>query len=144
MSDSPQNPAAVRRNLRQPRAPSSLSLRLRTAMPAMRKQQARGLTLTSVLCLLVWSGYNTTIYYSMDPLFPKNFINFVHGVRAFFPILAGVIAACQLAQRRSLPKWLAFSPLIRCWFTQGSGWPLPSSFLPSLSAPLIGRSSTFL
>ena len=111
MSDSPQNPAAVRRNLRQPRAPSSLSLRLRTAMPAMRKQQARGLTLTSVLCLLVWSGYNTTIYYSMDPLFPKNFVNFVHGVRAFFPILAGMIAGAQLAQRRSLPKWLAFSPL---------------------------------
>src|SRR5208337_1732235 len=67
--------------------------------------------LTSVLCLLVWSGYNTAIYYSMDPLFPKNFVNFVHGVRAFFPILAGMIAAGQLAQRRSLPKWLGFSPL---------------------------------
>jgi O-antigen ligase len=67
--------------------------------------------LTSALCLLVWSGYNSTIYFCMDPLFPKNFINLVHGVRAFFPILAGLIAATQLAQRRSLPKWLAFGPL---------------------------------
>ena len=108
-------------NLRQPRPPSSPSLHLRTAMPAMRKQEARGLMLTSVLCLLVWSGYNSTIYYSMDPLFPKNFINFVHGVRAFFPILAGVIAACQLAQRRSLPKWLAFSPLILLLVYAGIG-----------------------
>jgi O-antigen ligase len=77
----------------------------------MRKQQARGLTLTSILCLLVWSGYNSTIYFSMDPLFPKNLVNFVHGVRAFFPILAGIIAGAQLALRRSLPKWLAISPL---------------------------------
>ena len=108
-------------NLRRPRAPSSLDLRFRTAMPAMRKQQARGLMLTSMLCVLVWSGYNASIYGVMDPLFPKNFLNFVHGVRAFFPILAGVIAAAQLAQRRSLPKWLAFSPLILLSLYAGIG-----------------------
>jgi len=85
--------------------------------------------LTSMLCILVWSGYNTTIYYCMDPLFPKNFINFVHGVRAFFPILAGVIAAGQLAQRRSLPKWLAFSPLMLLLLYGGIG--LASSILVS-------------
>ena len=67
--------------------------------------------LTSVLCLLVWSGYNSTIYFCLDPLFPKNFLNLVHGVRAFFPIFAGLIGAAQLAQRRSIPKWLAFGPL---------------------------------
>ncbi len=121
MSNSPQNPAAARRNFRQARALSSLSLRLRNAMPAMRKQEARGLMLTSVLCLMVWSGYNTAIYYSMDPLFPKNFVNFVHGVRAFFPILAGVIAAGRLAQRPSLPKWLGFSPLILLLLYGGIG-----------------------
>ena len=90
-------------------------------MPAMRKHEARGLMLTSMLCLLVWSGYNSTIFYSMDPLFPKNFVNFVHGVRAFFPILAGVIAVGQLAQRRSLPKWLAFSPLTLLLLYAGIG-----------------------
>jgi O-antigen ligase len=77
--------------------------------------------LTSMLCLLVWSGYNTSIYDSMDPHFPKDFANFVHGVRAFFPILAGVIAAVQLAQRRSLRKWLSFSPLILLLLYAGIG-----------------------
>ena len=109
------------RNLRQPRALSSLDLRLPTAMPAMRERETWGLVLTSVLCLLVWSGYNSTIYDSMDPLFPKNLVNFLHGVRAFFPILAGTIAACQLAQRRSLPKWLAFSPLTLLLLYAGMG-----------------------
>jgi O-antigen ligase len=70
---------------------------------------------------MVWSGYNTTIYYAMDPFFPKSFINLVHGVRAFFPILAGVIAAFQLAQRRSIPKWLAFGPLLLLLFYAGIG-----------------------
>ncbi len=129
MSDSPQNPAAARRNFPQPRAPSTLSLHLGTAMPAMRRQEARGLMLTSILCLLVWSGYNSTVYYCMDPLFPRSFINFVHGVRAFFPILAGVIAACQLAQRRSLPQWLGFSPLALLLLYAGIG--LASSILVS-------------
>jgi O-antigen ligase len=85
--------------------------------------------LTSVLCLLVWCGYNTGIFYCTDPLFPRNLINFVHGVRAFFPILAGAIAAWQLAQRRSLPKWSASGPLILLVFYAGIG--LASSFFVS-------------
>jgi O-antigen ligase len=102
----------------------------------MRKQQVRGLTLTSVLCLLVWSGYNTGIYYSMDPLFPKNFLNFVHGARAFFPILAGLIAVARLAKRRSLPKWLAFSPLSLLLLYAGIG--LASSIFVSPAPILAG------
>jgi O-antigen ligase len=86
--------------------------------------------LTSLLCLLVWSGYNTDIYCCMDPLFPRNFINFVHGTRAFFPILAGLIAACQLAQRRSLPKWLSGGPLSLLLIYAGIG--LVSSLFVSL------------
>jgi O-antigen ligase len=77
--------------------------------------------LTSVLCLMLWSGYNTAIYVCMDPLFPRSLINFVHGVRAFFPILAGVIAGVQLVQRRSLPNWLAFGPLVLLLFYAGIG-----------------------
>ena len=80
-------------------------------MPPRRPQKPRGLLLTSALCLLVWSGYNTTIYYCLDPLFPKGIINLVHGVRCFFPIFAGLFAAAQLAQRWSVRKWLAFGPL---------------------------------
>ena len=100
--------------------------------------------LTSALCLLVWSGYNSTIYFCMDPFFPKNFINLLHGVRAFFPILAGLIAAAQLAQRRSIPKWQAFGPLGLLLLYAGIG--LSSSLLSrrSPSAALIGRSNTCL
>jgi O-antigen ligase len=70
---------------------------------------------------LIWSGYNSDIYFCLDPLFPKNFINLLHGVRAFFPILAGLIGAAQLAQRQSLPKWLAFGPLALLLLYAGIG-----------------------
>jgi O-antigen ligase len=48
-------------------------------------------------------------------------LNFVHGARAFFPILAGVIGAAQLAQRRSLPNWLASGPLVLLLLYGGIG-----------------------
>jgi len=112
MNDSSPNPITARRNFRQPLAPSSQEPHLRVAMPAVRRQQTRGLMLTSLLCLLVWSGYNTGIYVLPDPHFPRNFVDLLHGVRAFFPLLAGVIATVQLAQRRSLFKWLSFCPLV--------------------------------
>ena len=109
-------------------APSP-ALRLRKVKPPPRRRQTRGLLMTSTLCLLVWSGYNSNIYFCMDPLFPKNFINLVHGVRAFFPILAGLIGAAQLAQRRTLPKWLALGPLHLLLLYAGIG--LASSFFVS-------------
>ena len=92
-------------------APVPLTLPPRKVMSRQRRRETRGLLLTSALCLLAWSGYNSNIYLCMDPLFPKNFVNLVHGVRAFFPILAAVIAAAQMTHRRSLPKWLVFGPL---------------------------------
>jgi len=88
----------------------SPSLSLRSVKP-LPPRPTQGLLMTSILCLMVWSGYNANIYFCLDPLFPKNFINLVHGMRAFFPILAGLIAAAQLAQQRSLPRWLAFGPM---------------------------------
>jgi len=121
MSDSPYNLNPTRRNFLPQRIASFLTVPLRKVVPARRQRETRGLVLTSVLCLMVWSGYNTTIYCSWDPLFPRSFINLVHGVRAFFPILAGVIAGIQLAQRRSLPKWLAFGPLALLLFYGGIG-----------------------
>jgi len=111
MGDSPRILNPARRNLFAPGPRTPLTFRLRRVKPPQRRRETRGLMLTSVLCLLVWSGYNSTIYFCLDPLFPKNFLNLVHGVRAFFPIFAGLIGAAQLAQRRSIPKWLAFGPL---------------------------------
>jgi O-antigen ligase len=65
----------------------------------------------------------------MDPLFPKSILNLVHGARAFFPILAGVIGAAQLAQRRSTPVWLISGPLGLLMLYAGIG--LASSLLVS-------------
>ncbi len=111
LNETTQNQTEALRAFPPPHAFSPLNLRLRSVTPALRRRQTRGLLLTSMLCLMVWSGYNSTIYFCMDPLFPGGLINLLHGLRAFFPILAGVIAAAQLTQRRSLPKWLAFGPL---------------------------------
>jgi O-antigen ligase len=77
--------------------------------------------LTSLLCVMVWSGYNTAVYACLHPLFLSSVTRFAHGVRAFFPILAGVIATAQLAQRRSFPRWLAFGPLALLLFYAGTG-----------------------
>jgi len=130
MKDSPQNLSPAPQDLRPPRAPSSLPLRLRRAMHALRKPRTPGLMLTSVLCILVWSGYNTTIVIAMDPQFPKNIMELFHGVRAFFPILAGLIAGVQLTRRRSLPEWLSASPLVLLLLYAGIG--LTSSIFVSV------------
>jgi len=72
--------------------------------------------LTSFLCILVWSGYNSEIDYIMSPNWPDGFMNLIHGLRAFFPMVAAVMAAAQLAQRRSLPRWLGLGPLSLLFF----------------------------
>jgi O-antigen ligase len=87
--------------------------------------------LTSVFAVLVWSGYNSEIDYVRNPQFPTDFFNLVHGVRAFFPMIAAVIAAGMLARRRSLPKWLGFSPLSLLILYSGLG--LTSSIFVSPS-----------
>ncbi|MGC9994382.1 MAG: O-antigen ligase family protein [Terriglobia bacterium] len=119
---------AATRKFTPPHASSS-TLRLSRVTPGRRGREARGLLLTSALCILVWSGYNTAIYACLDPLFPRSFLNLLHGARAFFPILAGVIAAVQLAQRQFRPVWLASGPMALLLLYAGIG--LASSLLVS-------------
>jgi O-antigen ligase len=76
------------------------------------KAKTQGLLLTSFLCILVWSGYNSEIDFVLNPAWPSDFLNLVHGLRAFFPMVAALIGAAQLAQRRSLPRWLGMGPLV--------------------------------
>jgi O-antigen ligase len=120
--------AATRRFI-PPYAASFLTQRLTKITPGRRGREARGLLLTSALCILVWSGYNTSIYACLDPLFPRSFLNLLHGARAFFPILAGVIGAVRLAQRRFRRVWLASGPLALLLLYAGIG--LASSLLVS-------------
>ncbi len=120
---------AATRKLAPPHAASYLTLRLTRDTPGGGGREAPGLLLTSALCILVWSGYNTSIYACLDPLFPSSFLNLLHGARAFFPILAGVIGAVRLARRQTRPVWLASGPLALLLLYAGIG--LASSLLVS-------------
>ncbi len=56
---------------------------------------------------LLWGGYNTDNSYVRSPGFPESLTIFIHGVRAFFPILAGWIALLViLARARSAVRWI--------------------------------------
>ncbi len=59
------------------------------------------------LWLLLWLGYNTGPGYVMDPNFPANTTDLIHGVRAFFPMLAGWFAVLMIFARSSrLFPWI--------------------------------------
>ena len=44
------------------------------------------------LWVLLWLGYNTDPWYVMDPNFPANTTDLIHGLRAFSPMLAAWFA----------------------------------------------------
>lgn len=60
------------------------------------------------LWFLLWGGYNTDIGRVIDPGFPVDTMDFIHGVRAFFPMLAGWIALLLIIARPNrLLSWMA-------------------------------------
>jgi O-antigen ligase len=60
------------------------------------------------LWALLWSGYNTGPWYVSNPSFPSNTMEFIHGVRAFFPMVAGWIALLMIMARpKRLLSWIA-------------------------------------
>ena len=59
------------------------------------------------LWLLLWMGYNTSLAYVEKPNFPSDAMDLFHGVRAFFPILAGWIALVLIFSRsKRLFTWV--------------------------------------
>lgn len=59
------------------------------------------------LMALLWSGYNSDVSYVMKPNFPANTLELIHGVRAFFPILAGWFALLLIFGRaKRLIPWI--------------------------------------
>ena len=59
------------------------------------------------LWTLLWLGYNTDLGYLATPDFPANGVILIHGVRAFFPMLAGWIALLLIFARSSrLFSWI--------------------------------------
>jgi O-antigen ligase len=63
------------------------------------------------LWVLLWLGYNTDIGRVIKPNFPQNTLDFVHGVRAFFPMLAGWFALLIIVARGSRLTYWIMGPL---------------------------------
>ena len=71
-------------------------------------------TLTILLCalwLVAWSGYNTGIARVLSSGFPHSTLDLIHGVRAFFPILAGLLAIIILFWKKSISWKVLLTPL---------------------------------
>ena len=64
-----------------------------------------------LLWFLLWGGYNTGIGLVLSPGFPTNTMNLIHGVRAFFPLLAAWIALLIILARGSLKTQALAGPL---------------------------------
>jgi O-antigen ligase len=87
------------------------------------------------LWILLWLGYNTGPELAMDPNFPVNFTEFIHGVRAFFPMLAGWIALLIIFARASrLFPWIV-GPLGLMLLYAVTGMVATWAYLPN---PLVG------
>jgi len=63
------------------------------------------------LWLLIWSGYNSGPWYVLRPNFPASNLELIHGVRAFFPFLAGWLSILYLLTQRRLRPWVFEGPL---------------------------------
>jgi len=71
-----------------------------------------GLFSSIVLWLMIWGGYNTGIERVLSPGFPHNFSDLIHGIRAFFPILAGLLAVLLLLfKKREISKKFFLTPM---------------------------------
>jgi O-antigen ligase len=69
-------------------------------------QQKKHVFTAAFLWLLIWAGYDTGIERWFSPGFPHGLIDLAHGVRAFFPILAGLIALLWFVwNRKNMPKF---------------------------------------
>ena len=61
--------------------------------------------------VLLWGGYNTGIGLVLSPGFPATHMQLVHGIRAFFPLLAAWIALLVILARRGLKTQAVAGPL---------------------------------
>jgi hypothetical protein len=60
---------------------------------------------------MLWAGYNTGPWYVLDPSFPASTQVLVHGVRAFFPVLAGWLALMLMLGRGGMNRPAIMGPL---------------------------------
>ncbi|HVB98564.1 MAG TPA: O-antigen ligase family protein [Candidatus Dormibacteraeota bacterium] len=67
-----------------------------------------------LLWLLLWAGYNTGIYVAQATNFPSDLLQFVQGIRAFFPLLAGWLALIVLLKKGGVRVWAVAGPIGLC------------------------------
>jgi len=76
--------------------------------PQPRQKLSTNALIAMGLWFLLWLGYNTGPWHIQDPNFPANTPELIHGVRAFFPMLAGWISLMLLLTRSSrVLTWIA-------------------------------------
>lgn len=62
--------------------------------------------------LVVWAGYNTGIERVFGRGFPHNALDFIHGIRAFIPLVgAGVVITLLAFRKKPLPQYVLLTPL---------------------------------
>ncbi len=75
--------------------------------PGLYRGARKNTLLALGLWAMLWAGYNTSNAYVRSPGFPLNTTDLIHGVRAFFPILAGWIAfLVVLARANRAMRWI--------------------------------------
>jgi O-antigen ligase len=67
--------------------------------------------LSLVLWVLLWGGYNTGIGLVLSPGFPATRMQLVHGIRAFFPLLAAWVALLVILARGGVKTHAVAGPL---------------------------------
>ncbi len=67
--------------------------------------------LSLVLWVLLWGGYNTGIGLVLSPGFPATRMQLVHGIRAFFPLLAAWVALLVILAKGDLKTHAVAGPL---------------------------------
>jgi O-Antigen ligase len=66
------------------------------------------------LWALLWAGYNTGIYVVQAAGFPANSLQLAHGIRAFFPLLAGWLALLALLRNGGAKIQAVVGPVGLC------------------------------
>ena len=87
-----------------------------SGVPAVRRAEssprpAQGMLWCAILYLMLWGGYNTDYGRLLEPGFPRNALDLFHGLRAFFPIVAGWLAILTLLARGSVRRRTYEGPL---------------------------------
>lgn len=89
---------------RRPGKPAPKSV---VAKPALKSKFTSNALLGMGLWVLLWSGYNTDLDRFLRPNFPTDALDFIHGLRAFGPILAGWFACLLIFGRaKRLFPWI--------------------------------------